>query len=433
MPAARKPRITKQLPFLLNFFKDMESRGQAFGAADIAKATGYPLKGSVKAKLSRKEWHPFLEDLGKGRYKARGTATLNIEEFAMRLSSAGRQLQNSPPFPKVKTDVDYLLESAAQEFQLAIELFNRPTTPNRVEAFVVHFIQAWEKLLKAKFLKRDGPDSIWEKGKERRSISLRVALDRLYPAMDKVRLNVEYVEDLRDDATHYMLPALDAIASRYFQSGVMNFFKEYSTVAGIAPIQFNGIGLMSLVFDGADHSKATLVQQYGAERAQRILDRIGKLEKAAEEMDDTAFAVPLHLSVGLVDQRKHPEHTFAGMAGLTPTVVTKTMDPKKSHPHDVNSIVAEVNKRLKSRFSETVLDKLLGKRGKPGFNKHDFSSISSAEGWKRDSNRFHFDHGTMVQHTYSDACIDLIVDKLSKSSEYLTRAKKKEVEKRKRK
>ena len=195
----------------------------------------------------------------------------------------------------------------------------------------------------------------------------------------------------------------------------------------------NGVGLMSLVVDAAEHSDSTLTVQYGEERAKRIISRIQGMERAAQEADDPSFAIPLHLSVGFVDKRSNPEQTIAGLTGMMPIVVDKPIDPKKSHPHEVNHIVAEVNKRLRSRYTDDTFRKLFPSRVKAEFNKHDFSSISSMEGWKKNSNQFHFDHGTLVQHTYSDACIDFILNKLAKHPDYLGRAKKQEVEKRMRK
>jgi len=201
-------------------------------------------------------------------------------------------------------------------------------------------------------------------------------------------------------------------------------------LAGYPPIQVSGVGLLSLVFDNTEPYQAILVQRYGAERAAFILSRIQRMEKAANSADDNRFAIPLHLSIGFVDKRSQPDQTIAGIAGVMPIVVNKTVNPKKSHPHEAKQVVAEVNRRLKSKYNDEALRKILG-RTKPEFNMHDFSSIGSAEGWKKDSNKFHFDHGTVVQHTYSDACIDVIVEKTTKDSDYLKRAKKKEVEKRK--
>lgn len=425
-----RPRINKKQEALLAFFQEKELAHQVFRPIDISKATGYPLRASVLALLSRRVWHEFLDPVGDDHYYAKGTLALSIDEFARRTSSKYRKTVAEPKPEKPKTEVEQLLEAAAHDFQLAVELFNRPTTPNRIEAFVIHFIGAFEKLSKARLLKRDGADSIWLKDKERKSISLRVALDRLYPVDNRVRLNVQHIEDLRDEATHYMLPALDAIASRYFQSGVLNFFREFKEAAGFPPLHMNGVGLMSLVFDSPPPTRRDLVNQHGEERAKNILDRIQALENAANEMDDPSFAIPLHLSVGFVDKQTDLEHSIAGLSGMVPIVVTKTRDPKKTHPHEVNHIVAEVNKRLQLKYGDERLRKLIPERGEAGFNTHDFSSIASQEGWKKDSNAFHFDHGTQVMHTYSDACIDLIMRKVAEDPDYLKRAKKKEVEKR---
>lgn len=413
---------------LYALLREYASNGRTLTLGRILIATGY--KDTAIKPMISKGLVPWLHKNNKDSYVVQGFAGITLERFQDALS----QRKAVPPRPATKHSGLFgdLLEAAAQEFQLAIELFNRPTTPNRVDAFVVHFCAAFEKFLKARLVKEQGADSIWESGKERKSKSLRKVLAEMYPAQDPVRRNVEYVHDLRDESMHYVLPELGPIASRYFQSGVMNFFREYLTLAGYPPLQVSGVGLLSLVFDGTEPYQAMLVQRYGHEHAANILSRIERLERDAEQANDNRFAIPLHLSIGFVDKNSQPEQTIAGIAGVMPIVVNKTLDPKKSHPLEAKQIVAEVNKRLKGRFSEDGLRKLFG-RTKPEFNIHDFSSISSMEGWKDNSNKFHFDHGTIVQHTYSDACIDLIMEKLTKDGEYLKRAKKKEVEKRKRK
>lgn len=413
---------------LYALLREYEANSRTLTLDRILTATGYKVT-AIKPMIS-KGMVPWLHKTAKDSYTVQGFSGITLERFQEALS----QRKIGPPRQVTKHIGVFgdLLEAAAQEFQLAIELFNRPTTPNRVDGFVVHFCAAWEKLLKAWLVKEKGEDSIWEGGKERKSRSLRKVLADAYEEKNPVRLNIEYIHDLRDETMHYVLPELGPIASRYFQSGVMNFFRAYLALAGYPPMTVSGVGLLSLVFDGTEPYQATLVQRYGIERATFILSRIRNLEQAAERTDDNRFAIPLHLSIGFVDKRSQPEQTIAGIAGVMPIVVNKPVDPKKSHPLEAKQVVAEVNRRLKSRLNEDALRKLLG-RAKAEFNIHDFSSISSMEGWKDNSNKYHFDHGTIVQHTYSDACIDFIIEKLAKDGEYLKRAKKKEVEKRKRK
>lgn len=403
---------------LFDFLKANSDNGRSFSLDEVCAATTY--KPAAIAPNASKGLIPWLVRTKPKTYVVKGFKKVGMEDFLATLSQVKGSGMVSRKVPL--SEMDFLVEGAAQEFQLAIELFNRPTTPNRIEAFTVHFIQAWEKLLKARLIQRDGAEAIWKNGPERTTIGLHKALHELYAPDDKVRLNVQYIADLRDDATHYMLPALDAIASRYFQSGVMNFFREFRSFTGEPPLQMNGVGLMSLVFDAPDHGPATLQQHFGAERAARIVKRIQELENAAMEMDDPAFAIPLNLSVGFVDKDNHPEQTIAGLTGMAPIVVAKTLDPKKSHPHEVRHVLEAVNKRLVEKYSEEGLRKLLG-RSTTRFNKDDFSSISDNEGWKDSSNKYHFDHGTTVQHTYSDECIEFILDKLSREPGYLKKAK----------
>jgi hypothetical protein len=403
---------------LFDFLKANSDNGRSFSIEEVCAATTY--KPTAIAPNASKGLIPWLVRTKPKTYVVKGFKKVGMKDFLAALSQVKATGVVTRKVPV--TEKDFLVEGAAQEFQLAIELFNRPTTPNRIEAFTIHFIQAWEKLLKARLIERDGPEAIWNKGPERTTIGLQKALHELYAPDDKVRLNVQRIADLRDDATHYMLPALDAIASRYFQSGVMNFFREFRAFAGEPPLQMYGVGLMSLVFDAPDHTSATLQQHFGAERAMRIVKRIQELEQAAMAMNDPAYAIPLNLSVGFVDKNSHPEQTIAGLTGMTPVVVAKTLDPKKSHPHEVRHVLEAVNKRLTERYSEDGIRKLLG-RPNIRFNKDDFSSISDKEGWKVSSNKFHFDHGTTVQHTYSDECIEFILDKLTREPGYLKKAK----------
>jgi hypothetical protein len=413
---------------LYALLREHATNGKPIVLDRLLSATGY--KATAIKPMISKGLVPWLHKTGKDTYLVQGFTGITLDRFQEALS----QRKAGPPRPATKHTGLFgeLMEAGAQEFQLAIELFNRPTTPNRVDAFVVHFCAAWEKMLKARLVKEQGEASIWEDGKERKSKSLRKVLAEAYAPQDHIRRNIEYINDLRDESMHYVLPELGPIASRYFQSGVMNFYREFLSLAGYPPMQVSGVGLLSLVFDGTEPYQAMLVQRYGIEHATHILSRIERLEQAADKENDTRFAIPLHLSIGFVDKHSQPEQTIAGIAGVMPIVVNKPVDPKKSHPHEAKQIVAEVNKRLASRFSEDGLKRLFG-RPKAQFNIHDFSSISALEGWKKNSNKYHFDHGTIVQHTYSDACIDFILEKLSKDGEYLKRAKKKEVEKRSKK
>ena len=55
---------------------------------------------------------------------------------------------------------DKLLEKSKEAFIMAIEIYNKPTIKYRVEGFSFFICNAWELMLKAYLMKRDGANSI---------------------------------------------------------------------------------------------------------------------------------------------------------------------------------------------------------------------------------------------------------------------------------
>ena len=139
---------------------------------------------------------------------------------------------------------------------LALELYNRPSLENRLDAFVLLFCTAWEQLLKAVLIERDGEDSIFEdqeiKGRQKETISLRKALEKMYEGKDAKRRNLERIKYYRDKATHLLMPELQLLISRVFQSGVLNYAEEFELFAEQPFIDSAGGGLMTLVGDFRD-------------------------------------------------------------------------------------------------------------------------------------------------------------------------------------
>ena len=68
--------------------------------------------------------------------------------------------------------VKRLSEKSQEAFLLAVELYNRPTIKYRVEGCAFFLCNAWELLLKAYLIKRDGNQSIYYANKPGRTLSL---------------------------------------------------------------------------------------------------------------------------------------------------------------------------------------------------------------------------------------------------------------------
>lgn len=128
----------------------MEGGDQAFTAEEIAQNTGYPLKGTVKAKISRNEWKNVLVRLGPNKFKAKPVGHLSRDQFVQRLSVKDMHEQ-----PEI-TLSGKLCGKSIQAAISAIEIYNKPDFKYREESFAILMVNAWELLLKARVAADNG-------------------------------------------------------------------------------------------------------------------------------------------------------------------------------------------------------------------------------------------------------------------------------------
>lgn len=406
---------------LYALFKEYATSGKRLTVPVILERTGFK-ENSARPYIAKGFWKRYLKQVAEDTFTVQNMDGVSLEDFCASIS----QKRTDVVLHEQRTLDQELLHHAALEFQLAVELFNRPTTPNRVEAFLVHFCAAWEKLLKARLIRERGSDAIWIKGdKKPKSITLRGALKELYKDGDPVRRNIMEVNALRDESMHYMLSELGPMASRYFQAGVLNFFDAYKALAEKPPIELSGVGMLSIVFDAEEPEQAILDQKYGTAKAEAIVKKIHELGKKAEDSDDRVFAIPLRYAIGFVDKHENPDLTIERIPEGQRVIIEKTLDPRKTHPHLPNEIVSAVDTQLKKRLSPENLSKVLPTRKELSFNGRDLTYIIDHEGWKGQNNEYHYNHGVRDLRTYSPKCIDFIVQRLFEDENYLSMAKDK--------
>lgn len=75
---------------------------------------------------------------------------------------------------------DKLIEKSKECFAMAIEIYNKPTIKYRVEGFSVFICNAWELMLKAYLIKREGEDSIYYKDNPERTITLENCIKKIF-------------------------------------------------------------------------------------------------------------------------------------------------------------------------------------------------------------------------------------------------------------
>lgn len=120
-----------------------------------------------------------------------------------------------------ETTIKRLCDKSQEAFILAIELYNRPTIQYRVEGCAFFLCNAWELLLKAFLIQRNGERSIYYPEKRNRTLSLEDCAKRvfsqlfvaLYGMKDDRRYSINTAMEGEQPWYAYSLQAVDDILS----------------------------------------------------------------------------------------------------------------------------------------------------------------------------------------------------------------------------
>jgi hypothetical protein len=131
------------------------------------------------------------------------------------------------------------LQGAIDEAILAVDLYNQPREPRRLEGFLVHMHIAWLYLLHAEF-RRDGVDYRYrlENGHfdrtdgEPRTWELKSSVKERWPDVNAVRKNLELSIGLRNKIEHRFHAATTLATNGYSQALLLNFESELTEQFG---------------------------------------------------------------------------------------------------------------------------------------------------------------------------------------------------------
>ncbi len=251
-----------------------------------------------------------------------------------------------------------LRDSSIEAFIMALETINSPSISYRLEAFVFLFCNAWELLMKARLLDCDrGIFYPKRRGRPRRSLTFDDCCDCLFTSdVDPARLNLLKVAELRDQATHLVIPWVPPDVMGMFQAGVLNYARKLDEWFGVALSERVPLGMMALVFDAdpRHHSiDSPLVRRkMPAETARwlRGLQESIRSQAAGIPEGVDRFYIPINLKLAIVRNPNNADIVLgAGGSGEAGIVMEVPRDPDRTHPLRQKDVVAEANKRLQGR------------------------------------------------------------------------------------
>ncbi|MGE0673884.1 MAG: DUF3644 domain-containing protein [Methylibium sp.] len=427
-----KPR--KSHADLLALLQQREAQGLSVLFDEILTVTSWK-RISLETYLKKGQLSSYLNEDAPGVFAVSNTLGLTAQLFSRNLSQS-----------KTRRDLGFncksglaraLLHKARDNMTLALELYNRPSLENRLDGFVLCFCTAWEQLLKAILIERDGENSIFRSKLNpagiRETISLRECLTAHFAPKSPLRQNIETIAYYRDQAAHLLMPEAQGLMSRIFQSGVMNFGKAFHAFAEQPFIQTGAGGLLSIVGDLSSAPDATIFAKYGKEAGAEVLKILTDLEAQTKEVDDIEFAIPLN--VRLVFAKTDVDGSSitlsraeAGIEGLAnATVIEKPVDRSKTHPYRATEAVREINRKISEKFDVEHTAKFLAYPGdvrpKTKISEFDFRVICTKLGWRSSNNGHHYRQYNPEMRYFSERAIDDFIDAIFSQPGYLGNAR----------
>lgn len=309
-----------------------------------------------------------------------------------------------------------LLQRSQDAYLLALDLYNRPTIRYRVEGFCFLFTNAWELLLKAKIIKDTGHDrTIFypkRRGQPRKSISLRDALKKVLPnGQNPVRRNVEEIAEVRDYATHLIVPELEVVYAGIFQAGVLNYATALTSWFGVSLTDRASPPMLTLVFDVKQIDPVSLQRRYGKEVSDFIFSRQQSIEKAINEADSPRFGIALTYRLVLTKNPQEADITVSlgGEGPPAARVIEVARDIGRTHPYRFGQLAATIADRLgeSQRFTTYDLTAVLHKL-----------KVKAAR-----LSKYHYLVEAARTDLYSQDLAGLIVSKVQNDPAYLPRAR----------
>lgn len=311
-----------------------------------------------------------------------------------------------------------LVEKSQEAFLLAVELYNRPTIKYHVEGCAFFLCNAWELMLKAHLLKKDGPDAIYYP-KSDRTLSLDDCLKRVFTnENDPLRRNMEKVIEVRNTSTHFIVPEYEAFYAPLLQASVENFDEQMARLLGVEisdRIPENYL-MLSVRRGAVDEDECR--GRYDPRVLDRMLERMEGIRTTEDELENRRFACT-YVAELRITKRKGADLTLrVSKDGDTPVAMVKTLvDAKNKYPYRPRSVVKEICHRVK-REGLTILQNGVDtttrtKSGRP-FNMYMLNLFASYYSMKGDP-RYAYDasmEGESPSYIYSQQAVDLIWEKI---------------------
>lgn len=307
-----------------------------------------------------------------------------------------------------------LLNKAKEAFLLAIEIYNKPTLRYRAEGFALFMVNAWELMLKAYLIKRDGEESIYYLDKSGRTISIDKCARKIFSnEKDPLRLNLEKIIELRNTSTHFITEEYEVLYVPLFQANIFNFADKLKELHGIEISEIVPENFLTLSVSISQTSEKEIKGKYSDKISEKLIELNQKAKKNFGQASNNQFAISINHYHYLTKNNSEnvSSFRFAKDADDAIHIIKQKQDPNLTHPYNAKRMYELLNKRLDSQGVRLMF------KGKPTkINQFHFSNLCRYYGIKSDERYcYQYTLSKFPQFSYSQSALDYLFEILEKN------------------
>ena len=186
-----------------------------------------------------------------------------------------------------------LIEKSKEAFVMAIEIYNKPTIKYRVEGFSFFICNAWELMLKAYMLKRDGERSIYYKDNPNRTLSLENCVKKVFTnEKSPLHRNLMKIIELRNTSTHFITEEYEMVYIPLFQACVLNFVEKMQEFHQVDMTEVIPQNFLTLAVSMKALDENTIRAKYPEELAEKLITTKKELDPLIAD-NNQGFAIKI--------------------------------------------------------------------------------------------------------------------------------------------
>ncbi|MDO5016217.1 MAG: DUF3644 domain-containing protein [Eubacteriales bacterium] len=263
-----------------------------------------------------------------------------------------------------------LVSKSIEAFIMGLEIYNKPTIRYRTEGFSFFICNAWELMLKAHLIKRDGEQSIYYENDLTRTISLKETIARIYTDIRQpLRINLEQIIEFRNINTHFITDDYESIYAPLFQACTLNFCEQIKRFHGVDITSYVAQNFLTITTSIDLLNPEEIRGKYTDSMAQRLIDSKAEVELLTKDNPSQAFSIPIkHIFYKTKDRAEADfSYTFSKDASEKAKEIKIIQKAEDKYTLSFKNVIDAVNKNL---IAKNIKFNYVSSKGKTGFNSY---------------------------------------------------------------